>query len=301
MNWKHGLVTGLAILVSAVGLAGCGDQGKQIAQDQQRTQQQQPQQNNQQSTNQQTGPQTNGWGQSPYPNDALAKSVLTAPVKAQLGSQSITYNGLGAFTINGGKSLNTNVNSAPYVQLPKRNPAHGNRLEGTARAWLNHSSRQYQSRQQTGNGRGSFKPVGFVQRMGLDAKKTGYNHLYDRGHLIAYAIAGRVRHFNPSESNVNNIVTQTAWSNEAGTSDVGTGQNYYEGLVRKALDENKQVMYAVTPIYANDTDLVPVGMHLQAATKQQELFNVFVPNVQVGVTINYANGQSQLVSMANNG
>lgn len=281
---KKWLVSG-ALLLSTLTLGAC--QSQQIAKDQQ--------QNNQQTqqTKQQNNTQTT-YSQGIRPSDKLAASVLTPAVKQQLGGGNFTYNGMGAYDIYNGSKLNVNVSSAPYVQLPKRNPAHGNRLEGSARAWLNKSSRQYKNRQETGNGATSWKPVGFKQRMKLNAQKALYTHLYDRGHLIAYAIAGNVKHFDASEANVNNIVTETAWANEAAGDEAGTGQNYYEGMVRRTLDQNQSVMYVVTPIYNSDQDLVPAGIHLQAATKDRELFNVFVPNVQTGLKINYQTGQSTI-------
>lgn len=291
MKIRKRIITGLLAGLTILSLAGCANQGKQIAQQQNNQQTQQTQQK--QANNK---PQfETGLPAKTYPNQKLAESVLTPSVKAQLHADEYDYNAAGAFNLYGShlSSLNVNVSSAPYVQQAKRNPAHGNRVEGTARAWLNHSSRQYQNRNATGQGRGDFKPVGFHQIMNLNPKATGYNHLYDRGHLIAYAIAGNVRGFNASESNPDNIVTQTAWCNEAGTYQVGTGQNYYEGIVREALDHNKKVMYAVTPIYNTPQDLVPVGMHLQAKSDDgTTLFNVFVPNVQNGLKINYQTGRA---------
>lgn len=241
------------------------------------------------------------------PADKFIMPTITPNIKKQLtaGGAKLSYDGSGAITINNGPQLNTKVSSAPYVQLPKPNPAHHNRLEGSARAWLNKSSRQYKNREETGNGRGSYKPLGFIQRMNLDSSMSGYNHLYDRGHLIAYAIAGNVKGFDASESNKNNIVTQTAWANECGDSQQGTsvtgeGQNYFEGKVRKDLDENPQdsVMYQVTPIYDGPDDIIPRGIHLQASdNKYGQLFNVYVPNAQNGIQIDYHTGRSKVVGI----
>ena len=69
-----------------------------------------------------------------------------------------------------------------------------------------------------------------------------------------------------------------------------TGQNYYEGIVRKALDEGKKVRYQVQDVY-DGNNIVPSGAHIQAKSTDGSVnFNVFVPNVQSNIKINYATG-----------
>ena len=227
---------------------------------------------------------TSGSSTMVTPSKQKAEAVLTANVKQQLGS-SITWNSDGAFIINNNKTkLNAKINNAPYAV--DRLDSQGRAWQGDA--WLNKTTRQYKNRSETGNDATSWKPVGFMQLTNL---KYGPTHAYDRGHLLGYALVGGLSSFNASESNPKNIATQTAWANEARATD-STGQNYYEGLVRKALDRGKQVRYRVTDIY-DGNNLVPSGAHIEAKSKDGSLqFNVFVPNVQNNITINYATGKA---------
>lgn len=223
-----------------------------------------------------------------HPNESLASSVLTANVVKQLGTNSVRFNGNGAFILNNNKTdLNAKVSSAPYVQLAKQDSLG---RAGVANALLTKASRQYQSRDETGNSR-QMQPVGWHQL----SIGGNYKMLYNRGHSIGYALAGSVRGFDASEANPQNITAQTAWANQASNgNDSNTGQNYYETQVRRAQDNRKTVRYRVTPVYDGD-NLVPSGSHLEAKSSDGSLeFNVFVPNVEPGVVIDYSTGYAKV-------
>ncbi|WP_295746693.1 DNA/RNA non-specific endonuclease [uncultured Limosilactobacillus sp.] len=216
------------------------------------------------------------------PTQEQATAVLTPAVKQQLG-RNVAWNGAGSFVVNNNQTnLNVNIASAPWAVNHPDNQ--GRPSQGDA--WLSRETRQYRNRQSTGNGASSWKPAGFEQASHLTG---GYSHAYDRGHLLGYALVGGLPHFNASESNPQNIATQTAWANEARSSR-SMGQNYYEGLVRRKLDQGVKVRYRVTDIY-DGNNLVPSGAHIEAKAADGSLqFNVFVPNVQRDISINYATG-----------
>ena len=69
-----------------------------------------------------------------------------------------------------------------------------------------------------------------------------------------------------------------------------------ENMVDSYVEETENhVLYRVTPIFEG-TNLVASGVHMEAFSVEDEgegiCFNVFVYNVQPGITIDYATGNS---------
>lgn len=109
-------------------------------------------------------------------------------------------------------------------------------------------------------------------------------YLYNRCHLIGYQLAGE-------NDNVNNLITGTRYLNVI-------GMLPFENKVADYVeDSNNHVLYRVTPIYDGD-DLVATGVLMEAYSLEDKgkgvCFNVFVYNVQPGITIDYKTGKSYL-------
>ncbi len=114
------------------------------------------------------------------------------------------------------------------------------------------------------------------------------NYLYNRCHLIAYQLSGE-------NANEKNLITGTRYMNV-------TGMLPFEEQVGDYVREtDNHVMYRVTPVYDGD-DLVARGVEMEGYSVEDEgagvCFHVFVYNVQPGIGIDYATGDSWLAEDA---
>lgn len=125
----------------------------------------------------------------------------------------------------------------------------------------------------------SHKPTGWVQ---AQYSFIGADSLYNRCHLIAWQLTAE-------NNNKQNLVTGTRFMNEA--------MIPFEDMVAKYIKEtDNHVMYRATPIFVGD-NLLCQGVLVEAYSVEDEgdgiCFNVFLYNVQPGVVLDYATGQSR--------
>lgn len=113
-------------------------------------------------------------------------------------------------------------------------------------------------------------------------KEYDGQYLYNRCHLIGFQLSGE-------NANKRNLITGTRYMNVE-------GMLPFENMIADYVHEtDNHVLYRVTPIY-DGTNLVASGVQLEAESVEDDgegvLFNVYVYNVQPGITIDYATGES---------
>lgn len=128
---------------------------------------------------------------------------------------------------------------------------------------------------------GQVKPSGW-QTVKYDIVDGKY--LYNRCHLIGFQLTGE-------NANKANLITGTRYMNV-------DGMLPFENMVADYVQETgNHVLYRVTPVFEGE-NLVASGVQIEAKSIEDDgkgiCFNVYVYNVQPGVTIDYSNGQSKL-------
>ena len=135
---------------------------------------------------------------------------------------------------------------------------------------------------------GSIKPSGW-QTIRYNGVVDG-NYLYNRCHLIGWQLAGE-------NANEKNLITGTRYMNVEGMLPF---ENLVDDYFEKSENENNHVLYRVTPIFEGN-NLVASGVQMEAYSVEDNgkgiCFNVYVYNVQPRITINYVNGESELISL----
>ena len=129
---------------------------------------------------------------------------------------------------------------------------------------------------------GNVRPTGWhtVKYEGIDG-----NYLYNRCHLIGYQLTGE-------NANVNNLITGTRYLNVVGMLPF---ENETADYVKTT---GNHVLYRVTPVFQGD-NLLADGVIIEAYSVEDNgagiCFNVFCYNVQPGIYIDYATGESRVM------
>ena len=131
---------------------------------------------------------------------------------------------------------------------------------------------------------GMIKPSGW-QTVRYDDLIDG-KYLYNRCHLIGYQLAGE-------NANEQNLITGTRYLNVE-------GMLPFENQIADYVNETQNhVLYRVTPVFEGK-NLLASGVLMEGYSVEDEgaaiRFCVFAYNIQPGVTINYATGESELAA-----
>lgn len=128
--------------------------------------------------------------------------------------------------------------------------------------------------------------IGQIQPSGWHTVKydiVSGKYLYNRCHLIGYQLTGE-------NANEENLITCTRYMN-------ATTMLQFESEVAAYVEETgNHVLYRVTPYFEGD-NLVATGVQMEAYSVEDDgelQFNVFVYNIQPGIIIDYATGDSSL-------
>ncbi|WP_373862065.1 DNA/RNA non-specific endonuclease [Enterococcus florum] len=141
---------------------------------------------------------------------------------------------------------------------------------GPANAMLNKSLFPREERERL-----YVKPTGWQQKFYQDRP------LYNRAHLIAFRLTGE-------NNNWKNLMTATSSLNSP-------GMTVYEEQVAEYLKETgNHIRYRITPYFKGE-ELVARGVQMEAQSIEDKevSFNVFIYNIQQGVSIDYTTGRSK--------
>ena len=129
----------------------------------------------------------------------------------------------------------------------------------------------------------SIKPSGWVQ---AQYDNVNGKYLYNRCHLIGWQLSGE-------NANKRNLITGTKYLNVE-------GMLPFENMVADYIKETgNHVMYRITPHFQG-RELLARGVQMEAYSVEDQgegiCFNVYCYNVQPGIRLNYATGESQQIS-----
>lgn len=209
-----------------------------------------------------------------------ASAANASGVKAGSSSGAVNLSKVPAYKNSPYTTLNGNTPAFSSSQLTRRSYERYGSLDSLGRCTTAVSSIGRDLMPTTERGSiGMIKPTGWhtIRYSFVDGK-----YLYNRCHLIGYQLTGE-------NANERNLITGTRYMNVQ-------GMEPFELEVADYIKRSgNHVLYRVTPIFKGH-ELVARGVHMEAESVEDHghgvKFNIYCYNVQPGVKINYATGDS---------
>ncbi|WP_048000487.1 DNA/RNA non-specific endonuclease [Lactiplantibacillus herbarum] len=227
-------------------------------------------------------------------SNSSSSTATTGNVKTS-GNEQQTYQQLSKMTYQSGSAAAIKVNSGKSTlaasQWKNSKIDYGN-LDQLNRTTTDTA---YLSKDNLGKSAGrtaqNWSPTGWHnQPVTVNGKRV---YPQNRGHLIAYTLSFNLTNTGQYRSgedgsldNPKNLATQTAYSNQK-------TMQIYEDQVRTAMEQGKKVIYRVTTVFRGN-ELMPRGYWSQAISTDGSVnFNVYIWNVEPGVSFDYATGRGK--------
>lgn len=204
-----------------------------------------------------------------------AQKLPVEPVPTSSLTQIPEYNGSDYVVINGNLPdfSQGDLIAKPYVHFSELDKLG---RTGTGMAYLGPETLPTESRGEIG----SIRPSGWHTVRYDDLIEDKY--LFNRCHIIGYLLCG-------DNATQENLFTGTRYLNV-------TSMLPFEISIAEYIESTgNHVLYRCSPKYIGD-NLLASGVQLEAYSVEDNgrlCFNVFVFNIQPGITINYANGDSE--------
>ena len=207
-------------------------------------------------------------------------SVLDLQKNDNIGSTSISIDEIPEYSGEPYVVINDNIPGFSETEITDRSFEQYSELDslgrcGTAIASIGRDLMPTEERSSIGQ----VKPTGWhtVKYDNVDGK-----YLYNRCHLIGYQLTAE-------NANQLNLITGTRYMNV-------DGMLPFENMVADYIKETgHHVLYRVTPVF-DDDNLLASGAQMEALSVEDNgegiSYNVYVYNVQPGINIDYATGES---------
>ncbi|WP_420806040.1 DNA/RNA non-specific endonuclease [Companilactobacillus tucceti] len=229
-------------------------------------------------------------------NKALKSDIKDLQDKITKNEDFLTENDQGKFSNNSSDTSKDNLANLDYtgtqeIVVNNNQPEFSDDDKSTANgAWQTYGDLDNLNRATSANALLNVSLMPTAKREGLTWNPTGWHNkkissgwLYNRSHLIGYQLTGQ-------NNNPKNLMTGTRSLNSPEMQAHEMDIAYY-----LKQSSNHFVRYRVTPIFRGDELLARgVQMEAQSIGDNEVQFNVYIFNVQSGVTLNYNDGTSQV-------